>query len=807
MTPGPGRRLRSESLRWSGLLAACLLTLIVTGLAQASATASPAGHRWQLRHVDPPEALDAQLIYDPAASQTLLFGGYGTSSPNPPANGAWNWDETLVWNGNAWSRAWGAHPTGRRQAGLVYDAAGRRVILFGGWGNFGGPCDFNNAPTCGDTWAWDGRRWTQLATTGPLPRYLASMAYDPATREVVLYGGYTADQNGNPTLLGDTWIWHGNRWYPATTAGPRPRAGAALVYDPVSHSLLLVGGLGAGGQALGDSWRWTGRSWANTRFELPPRENAAVTYDSVRRQVLLFGGDTGTRSPVKYLGDTWAWDGRRWAQRHSGLGAGDGPGPRTRSSIAFDTATGQAVLFGGANTNGDVPGTWLWDGVRWARSAARGPALRQGAAMVYDAARRRLLMLGGLGHAYPFSYQLGAAADYPGDTWTWDGRRWMNLSGPEGSRDALSAYDAATRQVVLLVGHSPGKDLDFLKRPYPATTYVWNGSSWARVSGSQPLARAGASMVYDEATRQLVLFGGSYGSPTQYLGDTWIWSGSGWSRAAGGGPPARAGANAVYDAATRRVVLFGGCCQAGGVPFGDTWTWNGRAWSQAGQPPSGSPTPRTGASMAYDPRSRRVVLFGGQTGDVSQPTLNLSAQGAGLGDTWTFDGSAWQPMTAAPAGSGLPAPRWDASLVYDTARSRLVLFGGSAGGGQPAYLGDTWTWDGLAWTLAQQTPPLGGGPGGRALASATFDPAVGRIVLWGGFGQADPAACGPGVTVYCTAYLNDTWTWDGRTWSKIAGGPPAAGSSAVSCGRLPLIYDAATGQLVMYGGYRDTWTL
>ena len=39
-------------------------------------------------------------------------------------------------------------------------------------------------------------------------------------------------------------------------------------------------------------------------------------------------------------------------------------------------------------------------------------------------------------------------------------------------------------------------------------------------------------------------------------------------------PPNRSAASMAYDAATKNVVLFGGVGSAGdSVPFGDTWTW------------------------------------------------------------------------------------------------------------------------------------------------------------------------------------------------------------------------------------------
>jgi hypothetical protein len=61
---------------------------------------------------------------------------------------------------------------------------------------------------------------------------------------------------------------------------------------------------------------------------------------------------------------------------------------------------------------------------------------------------------------------------------------------------------------------------------------------------------------------------------------------------------------------------------------------------------------------------------------------------------------------------------------------------------------------------------------------------------------------------YGTRAFGDTWTWDGTTWTQQA---PAAHPSARS--RAVMAYDAATGTVVQFGGYTainralgDTWT-
>ena len=54
--------------------------------------------------------------------------------------------------------------------------------------------------------------WTQQhPATSPPGRFGASMAYDPATGDMVLFGGL-GDTGGLLGSLGDTWTWNGTTW-------------------------------------------------------------------------------------------------------------------------------------------------------------------------------------------------------------------------------------------------------------------------------------------------------------------------------------------------------------------------------------------------------------------------------------------------------------------------------------------------------------------------------------------------------------------------------------------------------------------
>ena len=107
-------------------------------------------------------------------------------------------------------------PSGRFSQSMSYDAAQKNVVMFGG--------QVNNTQFLNDTWTWNGNNWTNVTpsnpSNSPSPRSSAAMAYDAATGQVVLFGGYSVDPNTyDPISYGDTWVWNGSTW---TQAGGRP---------------------------------------------------------------------------------------------------------------------------------------------------------------------------------------------------------------------------------------------------------------------------------------------------------------------------------------------------------------------------------------------------------------------------------------------------------------------------------------------------------------------------------------------------------------------------------------------------------
>ena len=134
--------------------------------------------------------------------------------------------------------------------------------------------------------------------------------------------------------------------------------------------------LAVAGSAFGQSPVWTLRSSGGPSA----RHAHALAYDSARGRVVVFGGLSGSTR----LDDIWEWDGTSWTEKHP-----DAPTPSARHShaMAYDSARGMVVLFGG-NASGREADTWEWDGTSWnSLGVTPAPYSRYGHSMVYDASR------------------------------------------------------------------------------------------------------------------------------------------------------------------------------------------------------------------------------------------------------------------------------------------------------------------------------------------------------------------------------------------------------------------------------------
>ncbi len=123
-----------------------------------------------------------------------------------------------------------------------------------------------------------------------------------------------------------------------------------------------------------------------------------------------------------------------------------------------------------------------------------------------------------------------------------------------------------------------------------------------------------------------------------------------------------------------------------------------------------------------------------------------------------------------------PAARQLHAMAYDSARDRVVLFGGSPTYTHTTTFRDTWEWDGISWReLPEAAVGVPGGPrSGHAMA---FDSRRNRVVLFGDWGTRN----------------DDTWEFDGSTWIHR----PVVGIRPQEGGGVSMAYDSVRGVTVL----------
>ncbi|MDQ1540284.1 MAG: large repetitive protein, partial [Actinomycetota bacterium] len=288
--------------------------------------------------------------------------------------------------------------------------------------------------------------------------------------------------------------------------------------------------------------------------------------------------------------------------------------------------------------------------------------------------------------------------------------------------------------------------------------------TWSQVQPvTNPPHDYGASAVFDDATGQLVLAGGSSG--------TWTWDGANWTQQhPASSPPNRQSAAMAYDGATKQVVLFGGDLvhSTPVVPSDaatDTWTWNGVTWTQQ-HPVIVPPYGRTCA--AYDPDTQQFLMF-----DIEQAN--------GHPATWNWTGTNWVQRTvdAGPLGG--------CSMAYDPDQHAMLLLDADPNAGVAAGMA-VWSWDGANWVRTSMTLPIAQ----AAVGSLAYDADAGGMV-------ADVVVITSPPPYFSPASELQTWLLAGGSWSRVAGTTPVA--------TVPLVYDSATHQLVAVDASPESWAV
>jgi hypothetical protein len=185
-------------------------------------------------------------------------------------------------------------------------------------------------------------------------------------------------------------------------------------------------------------------------------------------------------------------------------------------------------------------------------------------------------------------------------------------------------------------------------------------------------------------------------------------------------------------------------------------------------PNTGLPPKRAHHALIYDEANKCIVMTAGST-----PLTEDSF--AFFNDIWCFDGKQWkQSGESGDKRSGI-------RLAYDTKRKATYSIGGYAGKG--GSFSDLRVLEAGQWKTVSELPGIK-----VAEAGFVYDEYRDRLVVFG-----------------CGMVNEDTWEWDGKSWSRFNGAGPEGRSA------FAMVYDSKRKKTVLYGGsnkgqkYLDTW--
>lgn len=494
----------------------------------------------------------------------------------------------------------GPSPPGRFRHAAAWNPADKEMLVFGGYAD---------GTSLDDVWSYrpSSNRWEQHSPQGrrPSPRSDHSVVWDAEHSRALLFGGRRGD------VLADLWAYdpRGRAWETLRDGGPvpPPRFGHNAVWDPGGPRMLLVGGFGSGPADDIWSYRPAAREWQrlpSTGAPHPARGPHSTVWDPKGSRLLLLTGHTSGAPNA-----LWSYrpESRSWS---SAPALAPRPLARYGHSLIFDEHRFEALLFGGASTSTSfLNDIWMYHpetpGWRALEPGGARPFPRRDHVAVWDPTLQRMYVFGGRGQD-----------DWLDDTWVFDAleRRWMELAvtepRPTGREEHAAVWDSSLRRMLLFGGAADGRPVDDLWSFDPIN------ASWSRLEPSDPRPppRHRHAAIWDSDRRSMLIFGGYGGTfPGRYLDDVWAYDSEAnvWRELVpeGGRPGARARHAAAWDPRARRMLVFGG--YTGGVDYlADLWQLelNANVWTRL---PAG-PAPRAGHRAVWHASDRSMLVFGGQ---------------------------------------------------------------------------------------------------------------------------------------------------------------------------------------------------
>ena len=329
---------------------------------------------------------------------------------------------------------------------------------------------------------------------------------------------------------------------PAMALAPQPRARHIAVYDPVRQRMIMWGGDNGSQLFSNDVWSLSlsdPLTWSKLKVRVEGSighgtRGAAAVYDSRRAVIYVHGGaPTVTSQPIGNLlqlsfptADSAVWVGL--------IQDGNAPTDRMYHAMVYDSLGDRVYLFGGQDEGTRFDDTYqmepsnLGPGHRlWTRiETPSSPSPRYGCAYFFDVVRRRMVVMGGVGHPNEGGIGPTWALSVSGSpTWA----QIYSFGGPANLRFASAMYQPPYDRAYITGGWFNPMNMNLNGYPWIYWMFNESQSGWGYYDAIGPEFNEiyQHTTVHDRLGNRLIKFGGAtvnFGytdTPVGVTGEAW----------------------------------------------------------------------------------------------------------------------------------------------------------------------------------------------------------------------------------------------------------------------------------------------
>jgi hypothetical protein len=284
-------------------------------------------------------------------------------------------------------------------------------------------------------------------------------------------------------------------------------------------------------------------------------------------------------------------------------------------------------------------------------------------------------------------------------------------------------------------------------------------------SFAQPEGRVSGKFIYHPPSSALLLIDGYQihpESPTE--NSVWSWNGKTWKKIQASGPESRSLSSGSLNIKTNEITMYGGVGKNNyETLMDDVWKFNGSTWTKVNVNPIGS---RDHHQMVYADHLDGFVVYGGQNSDRKFDST-----------TYVLKDGQFTSLNVQGPGS-----RFHFGMAYDRERKKVVLYSG--GTRSKPLDSDVWEFDGAQWLRVTPVQKISG----RVWPGMVYHDKMKMVLMHGGKATMSDGRFD---------FSDETWGWDGKTWSLVATKGPKALLIALG-------YDPVRDVVVAFGGSGNT---